>query len=85
MSTILTHTEEHAGQKMEITVIYTEKDNTVEEIMSVTIDTPVGMISVSDLFLLGVAELEVAIDKIVSRVDWREIYRQLQPDMQDAA
>lgn len=84
MSTILTHTEEHAGQKMEITVIYTEKDNTVEEIMSVTIDTPVGPISVSDLFM-NVAELEVAVNKIVDRVDWREIYRQLQPDMQDAA
>jgi len=74
MSIILTHTEQHAGQKMEITVIYTPLDNIVEEIMSVQIDTPVGMISVSDLFM-NVAELEVAVNKIVDRVDWREIYK----------
>lgn len=85
MSVILAHTEEHEGQKLEITVFYDPKDNTVEGVMSVQIDTPVGMISVSDLFLLGVAELEVAIDKIIARVDWREILRQEQPDMQDAA
>lgn len=84
MSVILTHTEEHAGQKIEITVIYTPTDNTVEEILSVAIDTPVGMVSVSDLFM-NVAELEVAINKIVDRVDWREICRLQQPDMQDAA
>jgi hypothetical protein len=85
MSVILTHSEQHEDQKLEITVVYTPKDNTVEEVLSVQIDTPVGMISVSDLFLLGVAELCVAIDKIISRVDWHEIYRQEQPDMQDAA
>jgi hypothetical protein len=85
MSVILTHTEQHAGQKMEITVVYDPKDNTVEEILSVQIDTPVGMISVSDLFLIGVSELCVAINKIVDRVDWHEIYRQEQRDMQDAA
>jgi hypothetical protein len=84
MSVILTHTEEHEGKKMEITGIYTPKDNTVEEIMSVQIDTPVGMISVTDLFV-NVAELDVAVNKIIDRVDRREIYRQEQPDMQDAA
>lgn len=84
MPVILTHTEQHNGQKMEITVIYTPDDNTVEEVLTVTIDTPVGMISVSDLFV-NVAELEVAVNKIVDRVDWREILRQQQPDMQDAA
>lgn len=84
MPVILTHTEQHNGQKMEITVIYTPKDNTVEKVFDVQIDTPVGPISVSDLFI-EVAELDVAINKIVDRVDWREIYRQEQPDMQDAA
>jgi len=84
MSIILTHVEEYNNQKMEITVVYSSKDNVVEEIFTVGIDTPVGMISVSDLFV-NIPEMDVAINKIIDRVDWREIYRQQQPDMKDAA
>jgi len=84
MSIILTHVEEYNNQKMEITVVYSSKDNVVEEICTVGIDTPVGMISVSDLFV-NIPEMDVAINKIIDRVDWREIYRQQQPDMKDAA
>lgn len=84
MQVLLTITEQHEGQKIEIDVIYNPNDNTVEEILSVQIDTPVGMVSVSDLFM-NIPEMDVAINKIVDRTDLREIYRQQQPDMQDAA
>jgi hypothetical protein len=69
---------------MEITVVYDPKDNTVDEVLSVQIDTPVGMISVSDLFLIGVSELCVAINKIVDRVDWHEIYQKDEGDNETA-
>jgi hypothetical protein len=85
MSTvILTTTEKHEGQKLEIWVLYTSDDNTVESIYAVFIDSPVGMIPVGDLFI-SIPEMEVALNKIVDRTDWREVYREMQEDKKEAA
>jgi hypothetical protein len=84
MSVILTTTEQHEGQKLEIWVAYTPKDNTVESINAVFIDSPVGPVAVGDLFM-NIPEMDVAINKIIDRTDWREIYREQQADMQAAA
>lgn len=73
---ILSHTEEHNGQKLEIFVKYNAEQNTVLEIKSVFIGSPLGMIPVGSL-MINIPELEVAINKIIDRVDWREKAREM--------
>jgi hypothetical protein len=84
MPLILSTTEKHEGQSMEIFVKYDKDENIVLEIKSVFIDSPVGMIPVGCL-LMSIPEMDVAINKIVERVDWREIYRQMCVEMEEAA
>lgn len=84
MALILSTTEQHNNQKIEIFVKWDREQNIVLEIKSVFIDSPVGMIPVGCLFT-NIPELDVALNKIIDRTDWREIYRLMQVDMQDAA
>lgn len=84
MPLILSTTEQHEGQKMEIFVKYDKDENVVLEIKSVFIDSPLGMIPVGCL-LMSIPEMDVAINKIVDRVDWREKYRELCSEMEEAA
>lgn len=81
---ILSSTEQHENQKLEIFVKYNKEENVVLEIKSVFIDSPVGMIPVGNL-LMSIPEMDVALNKIIDRVDWREVYRSMATDMQDAA
>jgi len=84
MPIILSTIEKHEDQKLEIFVKYDKDENEVLEIKSVFIDSPVGMIPVGCL-LLSIPEMDVAINKIVDRTDWREIYRQMCEEMNVAA
>ncbi len=76
MALILSTTEAYNGQRLEIFVKYEPADNAVEEIKTVRISSPVGMIPVGDL-LAHIPEFDVALNKIIERTDWREIYRQM--------
>lgn len=84
MPLILSTIEQHEDQRIEIFVKYDTKENEVLEIKSVFINSPVGMIPVGCL-LMSIPEFDVAINKIIERTDWREIYRQMQVDMEEAA
>lgn len=74
---ILSTTITHESQSMEIFVKYDTEQNIVMEIKSVFISSPLGMISVGNLFI-NTPELDIAINKIIDRTDWREIYREMQ-------
>lgn len=80
MAVILTTAEQHAGQELKIYVKYDAKENVVLEIKSVFI----GVLAVGSL-LTNIPEMDVALNKIIDRVDWREIFRNQQQSMQDAA
>lgn len=74
MSKILRTTHHHEGQEIEIFVKYDPKEDEVEEIKSVNLKThghtyPIGN------FCYGIDELQTAIEAIVDKTDWREIYR----------
>jgi hypothetical protein len=84
MSLILSTTEKHEDQKLEIFVKYDKDENEVLEIKSVFIDSPVGMIPVGCLFM-SIPEMDVAINKIIDRTDWHDIYRQMCVEMEEAA
>lgn len=71
---ILRHTITTDRHELEIFVKYDPRDNTVEEIKSINIKHNGRTIPVGSLFI-GIPELEVAVNKIVDRIDWREIYR----------
>lgn len=73
---ILSHTEEHNGQKLEIFVKYSTEQNTVLEIKSVFVSSPLRMIPVGSL-MISIPELEVALNKIIDRVDWQEKAREM--------
>jgi len=72
---MLTYTEKFNDASLNITVIYDAKNNDIEQVMTVTISKMGIEISVSDLFMDegGISEMDVAVDKIISRVDWREL------------
>lgn len=84
MALILSTTEQHKDQKMEIFVKWDREQNIVLEIKSVFIDSPIGMIPVGCLFT-NIPELDVALNKIIDRIDWREVFRQMQVDYEEAA
>lgn len=72
MPTLLSTTITHKDQTLEIFVKYNADDNTVEEIKSVFLNSHGMKIPVGDLFI-NTPELDVAINKIIDRIDWREI------------
>lgn len=84
MPVILSTTEKHEDQTMEIFVKYDKDENVVLEIKSVFIDSPVGMIPVGSL-LMSIPEMDVAINKIIDRTDWREKYQDMCREMEVAA
>lgn len=84
MPLILSTIERYKDQKIEIFVKWDKEENIVLEIKSVFIDSPVGMIPVGCLFT-NIPELDVALNKIIERTDWRDIYRQFQLEMEEAA
>jgi hypothetical protein len=74
MSVILSTTvDHHNGQSLEIFVKYCSTSNVVLEIKSVFLNTHGMKLPVGDMFI-NVPELDVAINKIIDRVDWLEIY-----------
>jgi hypothetical protein len=59
---------------LNVDVDYNEKDNTVTEILYVTAYCSKGhFIDLTGIFALG---LNSHLEKIISEVDWREIYRE---------
>lgn len=77
MSELLTHIESFNGQELEISVIFDIKNNEVEKIFDISVKYMGLTIPVGDLFISHISEMDVAIDKIISRVDWMEIYNNL--------
>jgi hypothetical protein len=69
---LLTHSITHNGQILEISVYYTPSTNTVTEIKSIWVHSLGGKMPVT-IILMHLFETEI--NKIVSLVDWREIYR----------
>jgi hypothetical protein len=79
MSVILTHISEICGQELEIVVNFNIKEFEVEDIREVYVTgSPLNQLGQSTLpvwsLFKEIPEMEVAIDKIVQRVDWRELY-----------
>lgn len=69
---LLTHSINHGGQILEISVYYTPLTNTVTEIKSIWVHSLGGKMPVT-IILMHLFETEI--NKIISLVDWREIYR----------
>lgn len=75
MSVKLSHTEELNGTYLEITVDYDPKENEVVGISGICIGHGVFSTPIGDLFITHVPEMDVAINKIIDRVVWRDLYR----------
>jgi len=85
MAVKLTHFEDVNGESLSIVVKYDIKEFEVEDIEAVYIRSErkeceitdvnpfSATVSVWDIFK-EIPEMEVAIEKIVARVDWRELY-----------
>lgn len=69
---LLTHSITHNGQILEISVYYTPLTNTVTEIKSIWLHSMGRKLPVSDI-LMHLFETEI--NRIISQVDWKEIYR----------
>lgn len=69
---LLTHSITHNGQILEISVYYTPLTNTVTEIKSIWLHSMGAKLPVTDIIM---HMFEPEINRIVSQVDWREIYR----------
>jgi hypothetical protein len=69
---LLTHSINHGGQILEISVYYTPSTNTVREIKSIWIHSMGKKLPAGEI-LMHLFETEI--NKIIDKTDWREIYR----------
>ena len=73
MAIVLTYSEKIDGQSIEIAVEYDVKNFEVEGIDAVYVIAGCVCVDVWPIFS-QIPEMDVAINKIVDRVDWRELY-----------
>lgn len=74
MSVILSTSQYHNGQEMEIYVKYDPSTNTAGEIKNIRFKTHGHQYPVGD-FMVAIPEFEEAVSKIIDKTNWRELYR----------
>lgn len=73
MSITLTHFEPFGNHTLEITVKYDKSERIVLDVVSIFVDFDEIRTDLLSSFI-SVSEFDVAVNKIIDRVDWAELY-----------